>query len=128
MIKTLVAEIWLEGEEILWAKILPDAELDEVAFEKCFAVYKQLCCGKKRVQIIDARELFSLTSEGTKYSAVHTPDYFIASALITNNLSARLPITIFNKIYKHSVPFQIFKTEEEARQWLQPYIKLEIKD
>jgi hypothetical protein len=127
MIKTLVTEIWLEGEEILWAKILPNAEMDEVAFESCFAVYKQLCAEKKRVQIIDARAFFSLTGEGKKYSAIHSPDYFIATALITKNLSARLPIKIFNKIYKHSVPFQIFQTEEEARKWLQPYIELGIK-
>lgn len=122
VITTSVAEIWLEGGNILWAKILPDTELDEVGFESCFSVYKQLCAEKKRVQIIDARALFSLTGEGKKYSATHSPDYFIATALITNNLSVRIPVSIFNKIYKHSVPFQIFQTEVEARQWLAGYM------
>jgi hypothetical protein len=80
VIKTSTTEIWLEGEHILWAKILPDTELNEEEFESCFNVYKQLCAEKKRVQIIDARALFRLT-EKAKNTALFTAPLILSPQL-----------------------------------------------
>ena len=119
--KTKEAEIWIDDSEILCVKILEGAELNEKAFEQCFVMYKQLC-KKKRLQLIDAEVYCTVTEEGKKYSALHSPDYFIATALVTNNLAVRLPAMFYTSLHKHSVPFNFFKTEKEARNWLQQFI------
>ncbi|HKC68098.1 MAG TPA: hypothetical protein VKG26_07695 [Bacteroidia bacterium] len=122
IIKTKVTEIWVDNDGILRAKILEEAEMNEEAFEECFAVYKQLC-EKKRLQLIDAQAYCTITEDGKKYSAIHSPNYFTATALITNNLAVRLPAMFYTSFHKHSVPFQFFKTEKEALNWLQQYTK-----
>jgi len=120
--ETPETEIWLENKQILWVRIREGAELNEEAMAACFAVYKQLCGKKKLIQIIDSRATCSMTTEGKKYSAVHSPDFFTATALITEHLSVRMLVNFYNKIHKHSVPFQVFRSEKDARTWLQDYL------
>ncbi len=123
VIKTDSAEIWLENKQILWVRILEGAEMDLKAMEKCFSIYSQFLGKKKTVQIIDARAVCTMTTEGKQYSALHSPDYLLATAVITDQLSVRLLTNFYNKLHNHSVPFELFKTEEEARAWLKPYIR-----
>jgi hypothetical protein len=120
--RTDTAEIWLENNEVLWVRIREGAEIDLKAVKSCFDVYKQICGEKKLVQIIDARATCSMTAPGKKYSALHSPDFFVAHALITELLSVRMLVNFYNKTQNHTVPYQVFRTEEEAREWLKQYI------
>jgi hypothetical protein len=122
--KTLsnVTEIWLDEHSILCVRILEGAEMDEMGFKSCFDTYRKLLKpGRKYLQLIDGRATCNITKEGKQYSAQHSPDLFIATALITDNLSVRLLVNFFNKANQHSVPFRLFRTEEEARFWLFSY-------
>jgi hypothetical protein len=121
VIRTDVAEIWLENNNILWSRILEGTELNLEAMQTCFSVYRQLCGDRKVLQVIDSMAICTMTTEGKEYSARHSPDLFIATALITDQLSIRLLVNFYNKLHHHSVPFEIFKTEEEARLWLKQY-------
>jgi len=121
IIKTEATEIWVDDSGIVCVKILEDTEMNEEAFEQCFATYKQLC-NRKRAQLIDAQAFCTMTEEGKKYSAIHSPSYFIATAVVTNNLAVRLPAMFYNSFHKHSVPFRFFNTEREARNWLREYL------
>jgi hypothetical protein len=113
----------LEENAILWVRIREGAEMNGEAMANCFAVYKQLCGKKKVVQIIDSRAACSMTKEGKKYSAVHSPQFFTAHAVITELLSVRMLVDVYNKMHKHSVPFQVFRNEKDARSWLKQYMR-----
>jgi hypothetical protein len=118
-IVTNVAEIWLDTYSILCVRILEGAEMDELGFKSCFDAYRKLLHpDRKYQQLIDGRALCNITREGKQYSAQQSPDLFTATALITDNLSVRLLVSFFNKEHRHSVPFKLFRSEEEARTWL----------
>ncbi len=118
VINTGFCEIWFETKEILRVRIVEGAEMDLTAMKDCFSVYRQILGRKKIAQLIDARAVCSVTTEAKEYSAMHSQDFFRATALVTDQLSVRLLVNFYNKLHQHPVPFEIFKTEEEARMWL----------
>lgn len=120
-VRTKSTEIWLDEEEILW--LLPDAnaELDLEEVKICFEEYSRMGINKnnKVLQIIDAHAGVSMSKEGRDYAAEHGKDFFIASAIISKNLSVRLIVNFFNLFYKtQPVPFKLFDTVENGKVWL----------
>lgn len=122
--RTKSCEVWLDEEGVLW--LVPDGEteLDLEEVKACFDTYKKIGINKenKVLQIIDARVNVSMNKEGRDYAAVHGKEYFIASAVISTNLSIRLLVNFFNLFYKsNGVPLKMFETEEGARNWLDKF-------
>lgn len=123
-VRTKSTEIWLDEEGILW--LLPDAnvelDLDEVKI--CFETYTKMGINKnnKVLQIIDAQAGVSMNKEGRDFAAEHGKDFFIASAIISKNLSVRLIVNFFNLFYKiQPVPFKLFDTIENGKAWLNKF-------
>jgi hypothetical protein len=119
--RTKSSELWLDEEGILWLSPLENAELDLEEVSNCFEVYRHMGIGpeNKVFQIIDARRAVQMSKEGRDYAAKHGADFFIASAIISDNFSVRLMVNFFNVFYKAQVvPFRLFDSEESARKWL----------
>lgn len=119
-----MADVWLNERGILYVKIKEDAEISDTDANELFAAYEKLGCKQNKVlQIIDARSGGTITPEGREVSVKNSKDYFIASAVISNNLAVKLIVNFFNSFYKYEVPLKIFKTEEEGLNWLDQFKK-----
>lgn len=121
-IKTKMNEIWIDEDGFLILKPFPGAELDLEEVKCCFEAYESLGIGShhKVLQIIDARD-GSMTHEARAYAAEVGMNYFIAAAIISDSLAVRMVVNFFNTFYKHTVPFKMFATEEDARKWLRTF-------
>ena len=125
IIKTRTSEIWVDENDVLRVKVIEGAELTYEEVKKCFEIYSELGCGKngKALQIMDARANCTMNKEGRDYAAKVSSDFFIASAVITNNLPVKLIVNFFNSFYKTGVPLKIFSSEAKALEWLLKYRK-----
>jgi hypothetical protein len=125
IIKTKTSEIWIDENAILRVNVMEGAELtyEEVAI--CFESYAKLGCGSdnKVLQLMDARVNSSMTKEGREYVAKQAKHFFIASAVITNNLPVRLIANFFIKFYRLNIPVKIFDSKEKALEWLLKFRK-----
>jgi len=124
VLKTTNTEIWLDEEGILHLKGADNCIIDLEEVMECFSIYRDMGLKNNRVlQLIDARNHFSMAKEGRDYAAIHGKDYFIASAIVSDHLAVRLMVNFFNRFYKHKVPFKIFNTHAEAFSWLRKFKK-----
>jgi hypothetical protein len=122
--RTRFTDIFLEDDGILWIRPDEDAEMDLEEVTACFDIYSKMGINKenKVLQIIDAKLNVAMAKEGREYAVMHGKDFFIASAIISNNLSVRLLVNFFNLFYKsQTVPFKLFRNEESARKWLNKF-------
>ncbi|MDF2436308.1 MAG: hypothetical protein K0Q95_684 [Bacteroidota bacterium] len=122
--KTSSTQIFLDEEGILWIRPDDDVEIDEREVESCFEIYRTLGVGAnaKVLQIVDAPQSLHMTKEARDYAAKYGNDYFLASALITNNLSVRIIGNFFALFYSgRKVPFRLFGDVESAKKWLEQY-------
>jgi hypothetical protein len=119
--KTRLNEIWIDDSGILHIK-MKAGEVDLEEAMACFDIYAKLGCAEKKVlQIMDARDGFSVTREARDYSAHEGKKYFIASAIISKSLAVRIIVNFFNRFYRQPVPFKLFEDKEEALEWLKKF-------
>jgi hypothetical protein len=123
--RTEMSEIWMDEEGILHLKFLKEGEVDLEEVRTCFRTYTEMGIGPdaKVLQIIDASNFAALSTEARDLAAKVGQDYFIASAAISTSPAIRLIVNFFNSFYKITVPFKLFGTEEEAREWLRTFKK-----
>lgn len=123
-INTLHNEIWLDEEGVLWVRALEMHEMDLDEAKACFDAYRQLLGEKCGVlQIVDARNSFTLTKEARDYVAAEGELLFTASAVISSSLPVRLMVNFLNQFYRNKVALKMFSSEKEARKWLHKFKK-----
>ncbi|MGQ0829515.1 MAG: DUF7793 family protein [Bacteroidota bacterium] len=124
-IKTNVAEIWIDEQELLRVDIFEGAELNLEEVIICFDSYRELGCGPNNrvLQLMDARVNCTMTKEARDYVAKHAKAFFIASAVVSDNLVVRLIANFINKFYQLDVPLKLFHSEEKALEWLMKFRK-----
>ncbi len=125
IIKTKISEIWLDEKGILNVKIIEGADFTYDEVEICFDAYKQLGCGEnnKVLQLMHAKVNAAMSKEARELVAKKGKDFFIASAVVTDNLAVRLIANFISKFYKLDFPFKIFDSEEKALEWLLKFRK-----
>ncbi|MBA3971902.1 MAG: hypothetical protein H0X46_07120 [Bacteroidetes bacterium] len=120
------SEIFLDEEGILWLVPDADADIDLEEVKACYDTYEKMGFNKdnKVLQIIDIKGSASLTKEARDFAVANGSKFFLASAVISNNLSVRLIVNFFNLFYKSQpVPFKMFDSEENAKKWLRKFLQ-----
>lgn len=124
IVKTSVADVWINDDGILYVKIFEGAEISDDDARELFDAYEKLVCRKNKVlQILDARVDCTITPEGRQVSLKYSKDFLIASAVISSSLAIKLIVNFFNNFLKYDVPLKIFSTEEEGLKWLSGFRK-----
>lgn len=126
VIRTALTEIFFDDHKILRLKPKVGSDIDESEVKACFQVYREMGIGphNKVLQLMDAQENMTMTREDREYAAINGNDFFIASAIVTNNLSVRLIANFFVLFYKdRTVPFRLFGDIDSATQWLLKFRK-----
>jgi hypothetical protein len=122
--KTPNSEIWIDAEGVLCFKVQAEAELELEEIKTCFEIYRKLGCAENKVlQLMYAGDEASMTREARDYAAAQGHQFFIASAIISTSLAIRIVVNFFNTFYNNPIPFKMFSTEEEARDWLYSFRK-----
>ena len=125
-IMTYLGEIWKDPEGKLCIKLKENIEIDKKGAEYFFAIYEEFGYGSnnKALQLIHDASYFMLEKTARNYAAEKGKHFFTASAIITDKLHIRIMFNLFNRIYKHEVPFRLFSNENKARKWLMSFLNV----
>lgn len=122
IIRTKMSEICLCKNGILKVTIVKEDEVDLEEVQKCFAIYKELGCDKKKVlQLMNFNVPALISKEAREYIDEHAVNYFIASAMVTQSLAVRLIINFCMKFFRNKIPLKLFSNEKDALKWLRSF-------
>ncbi len=108
-----------EITSIIHLKIMDDAHLDLEKVKEYYNVIKTLTRGEKHSVLFDASNYFTSDEEALKYAALpETTKGRVAVAYHSLNLANRLTIHFFRLLHKPRFAIQLFRTKEEAMNWL----------
>jgi hypothetical protein len=127
--RTPLNDIYLDENGILCLSPDKNAEIDLAEVKQCFSVYRKMGygAGQKVLQLIHANENVSMTRDAREFVMTHGADYFIASAIISNNLAVKIVVNFVNSFYRdRTVPFRIFSHSDNARSWLLEFKQLDV--
>jgi hypothetical protein len=118
-ITTGTVEMHLDANDILHIRVLPDAEFT-IGNTKLDREESLKLTGDRKVKVlIDGNPNFTVTEEGMAYAA--TPEANAnrkAVAFVSSSIASALNANFFHKCAKPVVPYAVFKTREEALEWL----------
>jgi hypothetical protein len=118
IIRTGLNEISLDEDRILRVRALKEGEMDLREVQRCFEIYRELGCNEPKVlQLMDLRLPVSISKEAREFVDEHAPDFFIASAVVSDSLAVRIVVN-FVSLFRPSIPLKMFSTEEQAMKWL----------
>jgi hypothetical protein len=119
--RTRLNDIFIDEKGILCLQPDKNAEIDLEEVSACFEVYKLMGFGKERkvLQLIYANENVSITKEAREFAMDQGSEFFIASAVISNNLAIKLLVNFMNGFYRSkAIPFRLFNDPTSAQNWL----------
>lgn len=116
---TPLAEISFDKEiAILHIKIFENAEVNLENAKKHFKLVEQLIGREPHFALVDATHHYIIEKEAWNYaSKEHILSNRKAIAHYNSSNANDLTTTLFKSIYKSSIPFKIFKTQNEAIEW-----------
>jgi hypothetical protein len=121
-VKTSVAEMFIDDDDILHIKILPNAQITIEAVKECFSVTLELLSGKKALILFDGSEKYQLTEEAKAFSASKAvTETRIAIAFVTNSISNKVMFNLYLNVYKPAVPTKMFSSQKEGLDWLKTF-------
>jgi len=115
----MTAKFWLSyGDDgILRVRICEFAEIeaeDAVLYVENFA---RVAGSGPSLVLVDATASHTITREAQEYIAKHLPPR-IATAVVTTNAISMMFTNLYVSLFKPANPVRIFKTEEDAVEWL----------
>ncbi|MES2837078.1 MAG: hypothetical protein V4667_06125 [Bacteroidota bacterium] len=117
------ALIALRNDDIIEVIFKDDVVLDIALQNKLLKSYLEICDNKQMCFIFKAMDNVTITKEA-RDNATNLEDAspLKASALITDSLAYKLIGQFYLKVNKPKRPFNIFKTELDAIEWLKQFI------
>ena len=116
-IDTPIANLILDND-VLFVKMKPGIEFDEIALEELFIASNQLAEFKKRHVIVDTRKSFNSSPEVRNlYATDKYINYRYSDSFIVNSLPMRLLVNFYISFNKPKIPTKMFNSEEKAFEW-----------
>ena len=119
-IVTDIAEIFFDEESsILHVKVLEDVHMDMQKTINHSRAVHQITKGQKYMALVDATHYFTADDDALKYLALpDTTKGRSAMAFHSLNLANRLTIHFFRLLHKPNFTIHLFRTHEDALDWL----------
>jgi hypothetical protein len=115
-------EIHIDSEGILRVKAIKEGEIDLAEVQRCFNIYKELgCTERKALQLLDLSLSVTISKEARDYTDKMAPDYFVASAVVSDSLAVRIIVNFCVRFFNPAIPLKMFDTEKEALAWLRKF-------
>ncbi|MBK9283472.1 MAG: hypothetical protein IPM51_04045 [Sphingobacteriaceae bacterium] len=93
-----------------------EMELEDIIAQR--ELYAKITLGKRHVILVIAGARTSATKEAREYAANNPVLGRLAEAVIIKSMSVRILGNVYINFNKPKVPTKLFKTEEEAEEWL----------
>lgn len=111
-------EIWLD-DGIVNVLYLDGAEITPEIKYEMHLVFLQITEGKNHPFIFESAGSLWYSKEGREYAReLEEKQPYLAVAMIAPSLGFRLLADFYAKIYKPEKPYKVFKSREEAIDWL----------
>ena len=117
------AKFWTENDGIVYC-IINNNDIHHKLNSKHILGYREavvkLCDGNPKPLLIDLRNVIgSLNSEAFKSFAnqVNLKKLIIKGAYVINSIAMHLTVLTFKRIFNPSIPFKIFRSDIEAKQY-----------
>ena len=118
-VKTSVAEMFIDDDDILYIKILLNALLTIEAVHEYFSVTLELLSEKKAIILFDGTEKYQLTWEAKALCASKdVTEARIAIAFVTNSISNKVKFNLYLNVYKPAGPTKMFSSQKDGLDWL----------
>ncbi|MFY9309401.1 MAG: STAS/SEC14 domain-containing protein [Bacteroidia bacterium] len=114
--------IWFDETGILYSisKKAPPLSLEET--KKSLLEFKKLIGDKKICMLVDVTHSTAASSELRDYVAEEFPKFIKAIAMISDSALGTMLANLFFTLKTQPYPTKMFKTEAEAKIWLQQYL------
>ncbi|MBA3663206.1 MAG: hypothetical protein H0W61_03230 [Bacteroidetes bacterium] len=108
-----------EEESLLHIEITAGAEMTLENTSRHYRVIHELTSGKPYIALVNAANYFMIDPDALKYGALqNTIANRVASAHYNSNVANVLTVSFFKNNHKPGIPVGIFKTKEEALEWI----------
>ena len=119
--KSEIAEFWFGDEGILYCNATPvERTIDNVT--ESFNLVEKITGGKRVCLLTDLTNTGVQSKKERDFAMEMLPRYYKVMAVITNSDFQRTIANIFLSLYNTPIPIKIFKTENEAKEWLMTFI------
>ncbi|MBI3510119.1 MAG: hypothetical protein HY064_05610 [Bacteroidetes bacterium] len=122
---TSVSELYFdEANSILHIRMLPGADMSMENTKKHYDVIHKLTGGKKYLALVDSHEYFTMDSDALQFTSQReTIANRIATAHYNSSFGNKLTIDFFRNVLKPHIPVQVFRSKQEAEEWLLSQLK-----
>ena len=120
MIEHRTANVFLDSDGNVWFKYKNGADITIEDSYDYLKIINEIADGKKRFFILDTRGVLVQTSPEHREFMGRNPEVLlwrIADAILVDVLPNRILSDFYKKKYSQNHPIQVFKSEEEAKQW-----------
>ncbi|MBL4625491.1 MAG: hypothetical protein JKY42_10180 [Flavobacteriales bacterium] len=123
-ISTRVADIFIREDGILQFTFKDDIIIDAEDVVAMSGAVEELTQKVKHPMLVVTGERNGTTRASRNMSLKNTKerDYSLAEGIVINSFPTRIAANFFYKIYSPDHPYQMFKTEEEAVDWLKTFM------
>ena len=98
------------------------AEIDAAIKHEMHLAFLEITGGKRHPFIFESEGVLWYTREGREYAReIEHLQPFLAVAMVAPGLGFRLLADFYARLYKPIVPYQVFKSRDEAVQWLKSF-------
>jgi hypothetical protein len=115
-------KMWIE-DGIFYGIYAEDVEIDLDGAKRLVNARLQIMGNKSYPCLVDIRGLKAMTKEARIYMADEGAQQMIAAAMITGNVFTRTFAHLFLTLNKPKVPIRLFGNIDDAREWLQPFVR-----
>lgn len=118
------AIIRLRKDGIIHITFKDQTELDTTLQDRLIKIYIELAGKNKRLFLFTAFSDVSITKEAREHAIELESIYpALATAIVADNLAYKLIANFYLKINRPKTPYKIFKTIEEAEEWLKTFMQ-----
>ncbi|TND07792.1 MAG: hypothetical protein FD123_2943 [Bacteroidetes bacterium] len=85
-------------------------------------VFLRITGGEKHPFLFESEGSLWYTREGREFAShIEHKQPFLAVAMVAESLAFRLIADFYGRFYKPKMPYKVFKTREEALDWLKTF-------
>ncbi|MBX2970175.1 MAG: hypothetical protein KF803_12465 [Cyclobacteriaceae bacterium] len=120
--ETPYVTMWLK-DGLVYCKYADDLDLSIEVAKFCVESRIFFTKGKPAVLLVDMKGIKSTSKEARNYMATIGTTLVTAAALVTGSPFNNALANLFLSVNKPAIPTRLFSNEDDARQWLLPYLE-----
>ncbi len=124
IIETKTVQLWLEDDDIIWVRTLPQAYYTLADAVENVALMHKLADGQMKLVLVDMKQIKGMAGDARKYSAGYEVEGITSAlAMVVDSPLSKTLGNLWLRINKPSFPTKLFNLESEAVIWLKSFLR-----